>query len=68
MKPFETFLIPGEYVLRFILRFLQIDVAIFDPALFVVFAGFISWVIWMAIIKAIWAITLRIFGFEPRRY
>jgi hypothetical protein len=68
MKPFETFLIPGEYVLRFVLRFLQIDVAVFDPALLVVFAGFISWVIWMAIIKAIWAITLRIFGFEPRRY
>lgn len=68
MKPFETFLIPGEYVLRIILKFLQIDVAIFDPSLFIVFAGFISWLIWMTIIKAIWAITLRISGFEQRRY
>jgi len=68
MKPFETFLIPGEFALRFILKFLQIDVAIIDPALFVVFAGFLSWLIWMTIIRGIWAITLRIFGFEPRRY
>lgn len=67
MKPFETFLIPGEYALRFILKFLQIDVEIVDPVLFVVFAGFISWVIWMAILRAIWAITLRILGFDSGR-
>jgi len=68
MKPFETFLIPGEYALRFILKFLQIDVEIIDPVLFVVFAGLISWLIWMAIIRAAWAVTLKLFGFGHRRF
>ena len=66
MTTFETFLIPGHYALRIILSFLQIYAGSIEPALLSVFAGFISWVFWMAIIRAAWAITLRIFGFEGR--
>ncbi len=67
MTPFETFLIPGKYVLRLILSFLQVHTEEIEPTLLAVFAGFISWVIWMAILKAVWSITLRIFGFDSRR-
>lgn len=66
MQSFETFLIPGEKVLRIILSFLQIHAEDIEPALLSVFAGFISWVFWMAVIRAVWAITLRIFGFGGR--
>ncbi|MDV6341102.1 hypothetical protein R2103_04880 [Nitrosomonas sp. Is24] len=66
MTPFDTFFIPGQYVLRIFLSFLQINPENFEPALLSVFAGFISWVFWMAVIRAVWAITLRIFGFGGR--
>ncbi|SNX61247.1 hypothetical protein SAMN06296273_2698 [Nitrosomonas ureae] len=66
MTTFETFLIPGHYALRIILSFLQIFEESIEPALLSVFAGFISWVFWMAVIRAVWAITLRIFGFGGR--
>ncbi len=67
MTPFETFLIPGKYVLGLILSFLQVYTEDIEPTLLIVFAGFISWVIWMAILRVIWAITLRIFGFDSGR-
>lgn len=67
MSPYETFLIPGQFVLRTVLSFLQLSSEEMEPSLLFVLAGFISWVIWMAIIRAVWAITLKIFGFEPKR-
>ena len=67
MTPFETFLVPGKYVLGLILSFLQVHTEDIEPTLLIVFAGFISWVIWMAILRAIWAITLRILGFDSGR-
>lgn len=66
MTTFETFLIPGHYALGIILSFLQIHEESIEPALLSVFAGFISWVFWMAVMRAVWAITLRIFGFGGR--
>ncbi len=68
MTPFETFLVPGKYVLGLILSFLQVHTEEIEPTLLTVFAGFISWIIWMAILRAIWAITLRIFGFDSRKH
>ncbi len=67
MTPFEVFLIPGQFVVGFILDFLQTDTTVIEPTLITIFAGLISWVFWMAIIRAAWAITLKIFGFGPRR-
>lgn len=64
MKPIDTFLIPGRYVLEFILQDYLHSI---EPTLIAVLSGMVSWFIWIGLIKAIWAVTLRMFGFEPRR-
>lgn len=66
MTPFDTYLIPGKFLLGLLLKFLQLSAEKIEPSLLVVFAGFISWLVWMTIIKIVWTLTLRIFGFEPR--
>lgn len=63
MTPIEIFLLPGRYVLEFIFH---IHLREIEPALIAVFSGMLSWVIWMALIRAAWAITLKLFGFAPR--
>ncbi len=67
MTPFEVFLIPGQFVVGFILDFLQTNITGIEPTLITIFAGLISWVFWMAIIRAAWAVTLKIFGFDSGR-
>ncbi len=68
MSPLEVFLIPGQYLVELILNFLQTDTADIEPTLITIFAGFISWIFWMAVIRAVWAVTLKLFGFGHRRF
>jgi len=63
----ELLLLPGQFILGFILDVIGIYPASIEPGLFTIFAGFISWVFWMSIIRAVWAITLKIFGFQSSR-
>ncbi len=67
MTQLEVFLIPGQYVVELTLNFFQINVAEIEPLLLTIFAGFISWIFWMAIIRAAWAVTLKMFGFDSGR-
>ena len=64
MTPLEVYLAPGRYVLGILLTGYLEDI---DPTLIAVLSGLVSWFIWISIIRVAWAVTLRMFGFEPRR-
>lgn len=64
MKPLDIFLLPGRYVLDL---FFGSYLPGIDPTFITVIAGILSWIFWMALIRAAWAITLKLFGFGPRR-
>jgi len=68
MTPLEVFLIPGQFLVELILDFLQTNATEIEPTLITIFAGFISWIFWMGVIRAVWAITLKLFGFGHRRF
>ena len=63
MTPLETFLLPGRYLLDL---FFSSYLPGIDPTFIAAVSGIISWVIWMALIRGAWAITLKLFGFGPR--
>lgn len=63
MTPLEIFVLPGRQILELFFHAYIRDI---DPNLITVIAGFISWVIWTAAIRATWEVTLRLFGFAPR--
>lgn len=62
MTALDIFLVPGSFLLGGILNVFQIPLAQNEPALFAILAGFISWVIWIVLIKAAWFMTLRLLG------
>lgn len=62
----EYFLTPGKVLLGFVLGVFQLPLEQSQPQLFLILAFFVSWVVWMALIKAAWTVTLRLFGFAPR--
>lgn len=64
MTPLETFMLPGRYVLELLLTGYLHEI---DPTFIAVIAGVVSWIIWGAVIRISWAVTLRLFGFGPQR-
>lgn len=66
MNTLEVFMTPGKVLLGFVLGVFQLPLEHAEPQLFLILAFFVSWVIWMALIKAAWTVTLRLFGFAPR--
>jgi len=62
-SPLEIFLIPGQYLVELFLgRYLHLV----EPELVTIVSAFISWLIWAAVIRVVWAITLKLFGFGKR--
>lgn len=66
MTAAKIYLIPGETALWLILSVLDFRYGDIHTPLFTVFAALLSWIIWCAILKIVWNITLRIFGFDRR--
>lgn len=59
----DLFVLPGKQCLEL---FFGAYLDQIDPTLVTIFSGFLSWIIWTVLIKASWAITLRLFGFGQR--
>jgi hypothetical protein len=65
MTKLDFFLAPGRIGLGFVLDVFQLPLETAEPQLFAILAFFVSWIIWAALIKGAWTITLRLFGFYP---
>jgi len=59
----EIFLTPGHYLVKL---FLSGYLHLVGPELSTILSAFISWLIWAAVIRMVWAITLKLFGFGKR--
>lgn len=66
MTPLEIFMLPGSAVLDLLFGWtIHLYVLNFET----IIAGIVSWLIWAGILRAAWAITLKLFGFgRPGRY
>ena len=64
MTPFEFFLLPGQWAIEW---FFGIRLSDFDPFLGICASGLVSFVAWTGAIKVLWAILLRVSGFDDRR-
>lgn len=61
----ETFLMPGEIMMDFILLLFGFSGVEIGLALYRVGAAFASWIIWSVAIRFTWKLTLHIFGIQP---
>lgn len=63
MSALDVFLIPGTFLLGLLLNVFGIAVAQQYAMPFLIVAGFISWIVWIILIKVSWFATLRLLGF-----
>lgn len=64
--PLQTFLTPGETALRLLFLFLDIPPEALNDDLVRVFAGFISFLFWLCVLRFVVNLAARILGFEHR--
>lgn len=60
----NTFLIPGEVFMNFVLALFGFTGHEFGPEIYRIGAALASWLIWATVIRHTWNLTLHIFGFR----
>lgn len=64
MSKLETFLIPGEAALELLLFLFDIRPEAQDPQLITVFAGLLSFLFWLCVLRFVGMLALRILGLD----
>ncbi len=67
MTPIQIALIPGKYLLTWLLLFLEVNPNSLEPGLFIIFSAFLSFLFWTTLLKAGWKIVTRGTVFDNRR-
>jgi hypothetical protein len=63
MRALDIFLVPGKAIVDLIFTIFELSPTTEHAMLLTIAAGVISWIVWVVVIKTLWFITLRLFGF-----
>lgn len=63
MTALQIYLVPGKVLLGLLAGVFGLPFEAREPVLFAIVAGFVSWMVWIMLIKAAWHATLRLLGF-----